>query len=320
MRTVVGKVVAGMALVMVALASRATVSAGRAEPAAGENPAFERFVDRYLAEMRGVGQAAGPPADLSATYFGRKLDAARRLRDELHAIDRSSLSFDQDVDYRYLEGLLESAILDGERVRRWQQDPRLYLSLEPLITTRGGLLQDETRPLGERAARILEVMRGLPSRLQNAKQNLTAYIPLWLGPSRAVLEGNVEIFEQDLPRFAERVPTERAALVAESQKVLAALRDFEEFLEREWPKRSEGDWRIGREVFDQRIRREHLIDGLDTERFYRWGRQEYEEQLHVLERTATRLEPRRSWQQIELDLQADHPSAGRSSCPATTGG
>jgi uncharacterized protein (DUF885 family) len=152
-------------------------------------------------------------------------------------------------------------------------------------------------------------MRALPIRLQNGKENLTAYIPLWLAPSRAVLEGNLEIFEQDLPRFAERVPAERAALLAENQKVLSALGDFDEFLAREWPKRPEGDWRIGRELFDQRIRFEHMIDDLDTERFYRWGRQEYEEQVHVLERTAARIEPQRSWQQIELDLQADHPSA-----------
>jgi hypothetical protein len=90
--------------VIVALASPASMSAGRGESAARENPAFERFIDRYLAEMRGGGQAPAGPADLSAAYFGRKLDTARRLREDLRAIERSSLSFDQDVDLSLSRG------------------------------------------------------------------------------------------------------------------------------------------------------------------------------------------------------------------------
>jgi len=273
------------------------------------NSGFERIVDDYLAEFYGVGREGRAPGDGSAAYYGRRLDTARQLLERLQAVDRGTLSFDQDIDYRYLEGLLKTAVMDGDRVKRWQQDPRLYLGIEPIISTRGGLLHQESRPLTERAARILELMRVIPTRLENARKNLTAFIPLWLEPSRAVLEGNVEIFEQDVPRFAERVPAERAALLAENAKVLAALRDFGSFLSHEWPARPPGDWRIGKEVFDFRIRHEHLIDDLDSESFYRWGRQEHEEQLHVLERTAAVVDPTRSWRQIELDLQAEHPSA-----------
>ncbi len=275
----------------------------------GQNPEFERVIDRYLAEFHGVGERTGPPDDGSIGYYRHQLDKARELLAQLQQIDRDSLSFDQDIDYRYLEGILKSKVMDGERVKRWQQDPRIYIRIEPIISARGGLLHDELRPLDERAERILEVLRIIPARLTNGKKNLTQFIRLWLEPSKAELAGNIQILEKDLPRFADRVEKRRATLLAESQKVLAALRDFGGFLATELPQRLPGDWRVGRDIFDFRLRQLHHIEDMDAESFYEWGRREYREQLHTLELTASRLGDGRTWRQIELDLQADHPKA-----------
>jgi hypothetical protein len=94
------------------------------------NPAFEALVDRYVAERRGRN-------DGSEAFFLRQVENARSLLAELRAIDRSTLSFDQDIDYRYLEGLLQTRILDGEKVRRWEKDPTLYVGVEPAFRRMG---------------------------------------------------------------------------------------------------------------------------------------------------------------------------------------
>lgn len=300
-------VLLSLLLTVVGVADRARAS-GAPGTAVSQSPEFEALVDDYLAVFHGVGEG-GPVNDGSAAFHAARLEAARELLARLEAIDRATLTFEQDLDYRFLRGLLRSRVKDGESVERWRQDPRLYLALEPIISSRGGLLYDELRPLEERAEGILEVLDRIPERLDNARTNLAEFMPLWHDNSLQVLEGNVEIVRDDLRAFAERVPSRRDALLQARERVSEAYADFRAFLEEDWPRRPEGDWRVGAEIFDHRIRNLHLIDDLTTDEFYEWGRREYQDQLHVLRETAIEVDPSRTWQQIELDLQEEHPSA-----------
>jgi hypothetical protein len=296
------------ALTIIALLASLLVTSPVAAASKKLDPAFESLVDRYLAEFRGVGDGPSAVNDGSADYYGNRLQTARQLLDELEAINRQALTFQQDIDYRYLRGILKANITDGERIRYWEKDPTLYLRIEPIVSPRGGLLYLEDRPVAERAESIVAVMKTIPTRLANARNNLQVFIPLWLEPARGLLAGAIETFETDVRKFADRVPDQRAELLAENEKVLAALREFGEFLNLEWPNRPEGEWRVGREVFDARLRDLYHIEDLDAEAFYQWGRSQYQEQLRVLDRTAAKVGDGRSWRQIETDLQADHPT------------
>lgn len=275
--------------------------------ASRENRDFEALIDDYLGMFHGVGEKR-QPNDGGAGYYATMLGETRELLSRVEAIDRETLTFQQDPDYRFLRGLLRSKIMDGERVKRWQQDPRLYLALEPIISARGGLFYDELRPLQERADGILLNLQSIPQKLENAKTNLISYLPLWHQNSVEVLEGNIEIVEQDLKAFAERTPASQDALLAARKQVLDAYADFQTFLDDEWPRRPVGDWKIGTEIFDYRIRNLHLIDDLTTEQFYDWGRNEYQDQLHVLRETAKLVDPNRTWQEIEFALQEELPA------------
>ena len=103
-------------------------------------PAFESLIDKYLAEFRGVGKGPSAKNDGSATYFENRLDTARGLLEELEAINRQALTFQQDIDYRYLQGILKTRIMDDERLKYWQlhgngQEPLLEkLGLRPRPT------------------------------------------------------------------------------------------------------------------------------------------------------------------------------------------
>ena len=91
------------------------------------DPGFEALVDRYLEEVRGVGVDREPDT-MSADSFARRVQLSRDLLEELEAIDRNKLAFVQDIDWRFLKSILESNIIEGERVQRWRQDPRTYLN------------------------------------------------------------------------------------------------------------------------------------------------------------------------------------------------
>ncbi len=270
---------------------------------------FERLVDRFLAEFHGAGDGPSMRNDGSAAYYENRVGVARSLLGELAEIDRGDLTPSQDVDFRYLEGILKNRVLEGERVRYWEKDPTLYLRIEPLITARGGLLYREDRPAADRVDGVVAVLESLPRRLANASDNLEVYIPLWLEPSLNLLDGAVETLEVDVPAFAGRVPARRAEIMASAARALEAMEAFRRFLAEEWTTRPEGDWRVGRELFDARLRDLYQIEDLDAEKLYQWGREQYAEQLRVLERAAKQVGDGRSWRQIQRDLQADHPSA-----------
>ena len=122
--------------------------------AAAQKPdaGFEALIDRYLAEFHGTGDGPSAVNDGSAAYYENRLQTARDLLGELRRTDRSSLTFQQDIDWRYLEGILQTDVMDGERLRYWEKDPTLYLRMEPIVSPRGGLLYLEDRPVEERAA------------------------------------------------------------------------------------------------------------------------------------------------------------------------
>lgn len=270
---------------------------------------FERLVDSYLAEFFGTGDGPSMRNDGSAAYYENRVAVARSILEAMDEIDRERLTPAQDVDFRYLEGLSRDKVIEGEQVRYWEKDPTLYLRVEPLVTARGGLIYREDRPAAERVDGVLAVLNALPGKLANARDNLEVYIPLWLQPSLNLLDGAVETMEVDVTRFAERVPDRQDEILAARDRALDALESFRTFLEDDWPTRPEGDWRVSKDVYDARIRHRYQIEGLDAEALYQWGREQYAEQLRVLDRAAKKVGDGRSWRQIQRDLQADHPSA-----------
>jgi hypothetical protein len=306
----------GVVSTLIALSSGA-VRAQR--PGEALNPQFEQLVERYLKEVRGVG--GREPDDMSAQSFAQQLDTRRRILNDLSAIDRKSLSFDQDIDYRFLESILKSDILWNERVKRWQQDPRDYLQTRGISYK----LEVDPRPPAERAADLIEDLKLLQTRLANGQKNLSQHIPRWVELSHAMLNGTITIFEKDLPAFAERVPAQtKAALLAENSKTLAALKNFRTFLSSELPQKPPGDWKIGAELFNLLHETKYLFDDNDVHlrriargmpgftrvpAYHDWGWKQFGVIERQLEVKAKQIDPTRTWLQIIRDMKQDHPSA-----------
>jgi hypothetical protein len=281
------------------------------------NPEFETLVDRYLEQVRGIG--GSEPHDMSAERFARDQQTRRNILQDLRAIDRATLSFDQDIDYRFLESILVPAIAEAEQVKRWQQNPRDYLELARL----NYLLDADPRAPELRAAEMIDELRLLQTRMANGQKNLREYIPRWVELSHPMLDGVQAILENQVTRFAERVPGSRAQLLEENSKTIAAAEAFRRFMQRDLPKMPEGDWRIGADLFNTLLESKQLFtQTMDMRRiaraqdgfmrvpdYYDWGWRQFgivEKQLEV---QAQKIDPNRSWLQIIKDTKKDHPSA-----------
>jgi hypothetical protein len=312
-------IVAGLCAAASGCAEMASKGEGQGAASEPLNPRFEQLVDRYLRDVRGVGgQLAG---DMSAASFDQRLAAQRGVLKDLLAIDRGSLAFVQQTDYRFLQGILESNIKEEERIERWRQDPRLYVETNSITFK----LQADPRDPEDRGAALVRDMQNQQAKIASAKLNLTQFMPRWLPYANARIDGTILHFQTAVPEFAARLsPSLRTQLIGETDKAIAALRDFRTWVNAEWVKRPQGDFRIGAELFDYLQAHRHMFDGndrtlrtiargapnfTDASNYYDWGWKQYrivESQLAV---RAKEIDPKRTWLQIIHDMKQDHPFA-----------
>lgn len=282
------------------------------------NPDFEALVDRYLEEVRGVG-ATREPDTMSAESFARTVQVSRNLLAALEGINRDTLTFEQDIDWRFLKSLLDSNIIEGEGVQRWRQNPVTYLNNRDVAYK----IIADPRSVDVRAADLVDDLELLQVRLGHAEQNLDQYIPRWVELSNDFIDGFLTVLQNELPAFAERVTDAdlRSLLLTERGEGIAALTAFRAFINEELPQRQPGNYAIGAEVFNDLMEKKYLFPENDihlrriargSEGFNRipdyngWGWKQFNIVLHHLEVKARKIDPERTWLEILKNEKQDH--------------
>ena len=278
---------------------------------------FEALVDRYLCEVRGVGCSL--PGDMSADAFRQRIDAQAAILADLETIDRGQLTLEQDVDWRFLRGILKANIRAESEVQRWRQDPRQYVFTNGLIFK----IEADHRHPDERGRDLVAELQTLRARMVNAEANLTEYIPNWLPYANARIDGTIIVMQEHVQKFAARLaPALRDSLLAEAEQTVAALQRFSRFVNEEWTQRPVGDFRIGADLYNYLHEHRHQIPTADRaleqisrgERgftrvpdYYDWGWKQYEIVEGHLERKAATINPDKSWKDIIRETKSLHP-------------
>ena len=305
---------------LLVVVSVTTIIFAGAVPGMGEerlDPGFEALVERYLQEVRGIGVEAEPDT-MSAESFARGVQVSRDLLGELEAIDRDRLAFVQDIDWRFLKSLLETNVIEGERVQRWRQDPRVYLDNRVAYK-----IQADPRPVQARAVELIDDLALLRVRLGNAETNLDQHIPRWVELCYEIIDGFMLLLRNELPGFAERVADGalRDRLLTAGNDGIAALAEYRRFLGEELPQRELGNYAIGAEAFNALMEKKYLFpeNNIHLRRIARgapgfnripnyhdWGWKQFNIVLRHLEVKARRIDPERTWLEIIKSEKQDH--------------
>jgi uncharacterized protein (DUF885 family) len=198
----------------------------------------------------------------------RALVVLKQLDRDLGKIDKSQLSPSWAADHDLIEqDLKHESFLWGElrptewNVQLYNQDlggAIYYLTIPPA----------DPKKWPERLDAILARLHETPRFVDTAKKNLK-------NPPRVFTEfvikqnpGNIEVLEKQLPELFVAYPKLAERLNVENPKAIAALKDFQSFLENDLLHRSTGDYRLGRDRWE-RLLEMTLASGMKSDEIYR---------------------------------------------------
>ncbi len=111
-----------------------------------------------------------------------------------------------------------------------------------------------------------------------------------------------------IPALAGQVPELQAELNEGSKAAAEALQDWVNFLRERVAPQSKGDFAVGKDLFEELLREDHLLD-YTAEELLETGWRLFEETQAEMEQVAREINPARSAKEILEEAKADHPGA-----------
>jgi len=239
---------------------------------------------------------------------GWKRELAEALA-EFQGFDTSSFDLQARLDQVLMVQFVKSLQRSLERIRPHFRDPGLYLR----ECTDGAflLLVREFAPLEERLESLLSRLRAVPEVLAQGKANVEPEsVPLvWAQVALESAQRGLSFFTSIVPSAARGVPGLAPQVERASRRAAEAVEDYISFLREEVIPRAKGDFAVGRELFEEMLRQDHMLD-ISTEELLETGWRLFEETKAEMERVAGEIDPHKSAREILEEAKADHPSAG----------
>jgi len=245
-----------MKLLMVAL----VLCAGLVSGAHASDAEFEALANSYIdllmkanpewATQIGDHRFDGMLTDMSADAIAARTQMHKNMLAKLRAIDPTSLSETNRVDYEILVSNVERMIFQAEELRDHEWNPLVYNlggAIYPLIAR-------DFAPLADRLESVRERLEGFPAALEHAKANLENPPRVHTETAIQQNQGTIALVESDLDRFVDEAPGMREKLAPARAAAVGALRAYGEWLEKDLLPRSNGDFRLGDDLWRKKLR------------------------------------------------------------------
>jgi uncharacterized protein (DUF885 family) len=193
--------------------------------------------------------------DLSATGRQQLVDFSTQLLARLDALDAAQLSRENQVDALILRNQLQSDIWNMRTFQSWARDPQVYSGLA------GGaiynLMAREFAPMPQRLKSATARMEQLPALFAQARANLDpARVPLIHAQTVARQNAGVlQLVDEFITPNADKLTgADRARLDAAVASLRKAVAEQQVWLDNTLVPNAKGDFRIGRELYDQKLK------------------------------------------------------------------
>lgn len=240
---------------------------------------------------------------MSMESFEKALQKTRDQLTSLRAIDTTQLKGYDLIDWKFAQSILVGRELDQSALQSWKKDPRVYMT----FTGISGILNAP----GDNAKKVDALTLRLklaPVQLRNGQRQLESFVPRFQELAIFMAENGFVLFDKEIPEFFNRsglTPPDTLLTFAESAR--KALEDYVKFLKMELPARPAGSFSMGAEPYDRMLRGQYLL-GYGADSLYAFGLEQFENTVKELEEVARRIDPKKSWQQLAVEIKNEYPA------------
>ena len=193
--------------------------------------------------------------DVSAAGIAATAKATQALLDELTAFDTAQLSRENQVDAAILRNQLQGDLFRSQTLADWQWDPQFYAGLAGSAIY--SLMAREFAPLPERLVSATARMEQIPLVLAAARANLDpARVPKIHAETVARQNpGLLTLVDTFITPHLDQLDGEqRSRLEAAIATLKTAVAEHQDWLDNQLVPTAAGDFRIGAELYDAKLR------------------------------------------------------------------
>jgi uncharacterized protein (DUF885 family) len=291
-------------------------AASMADTAAGD-AALMALADDYLdnfyfptnptaATTAGVHRYDAQLEDYSSAEVARQVKALHGYLQRFQAVDAATLSERVRGDRELLLASIRSSLLTLQTIRPWQKDPNFY----PTGITDAAfvLMERNFAPPNDRLRLVCAREQLMLAALREARANLSNPPRIYTEIALEQLPGIVSFFQNDLPSAFSGADDagQLREFSAVNASVIAAVKDYQQWLASELLPRSHGEFRLGSRTFRAKLADDEMVD-TPLPRLLEIGMADLRHNQAEFARVARELEPDKSVRQVLAELALDHP-------------
>lgn len=275
---------------------------------------IERFFHQMMEEIPVAATQFGDHrhdhrlGDHSAAGRARQEKMLREAVVQLESTDPATWSLDARVDRALMTQMAKSFLRGFEKTRAHERSPGLYLG-----ECMGGvflLLMRDFAPFRARMRAVLGRLLEVPRVLAQGQENLVPErVPsVW---AEVALEGakrGLVLFRFVVPLLSLRTPLLFPRVLRASRRAARALKEYIGFLEGKVVPRAKGDFAAGKELFEEMLREDHLLD-YTADGLLEVGWKLFQDTQAQMETLAAKVAPGKKAREIVDEAKKDHPTA-----------
>jgi uncharacterized protein (DUF885 family) len=247
-------------------------------------------------------------ADYSKAALERQVREVRDALMEFQAFDPTGFDVDARIDLQLIIQVVKSALRGFEKFKDHVRNPGKYCE-----EGMGGvflLLIKEFAPLEERLEKALGRLRAIPEVLARGKENirLEEVPPIWNEVALESSQQGLALFTVLIPSLAQQVPKLAADLNTASQSAAQAFEDYARFLKETVAPKARGDFAAGKELFEELVHENHMLD-YNAEELLQIGWRLFGETEKAMEQVARQIDRQKTTRELLEIAKADHPKA-----------
>ncbi|MFZ0662208.1 MAG: DUF885 domain-containing protein [Acidobacteriaceae bacterium] len=245
--------------------------------------------------------------DYSSAGVERQVATLKSFETKFDAVDGSKLDQSTEGDLEMVRNNIRGTLLELKTIRGWEKNPDEYSS--GITESAFSLMERKFAPPDERLRSLIAREEQMPGALMDARANLKNPPLIYTQIALEQLPDIISFFGNDVP--AAFKDAKDPATIVEFHKsnaaVIAALKDYQQWVKADLLPRSHGDFRIGAKAFSEKLADDEMVTTPLPE-LLEIAYADLHKNQAWFARVAKELDPTKTPQQVLAELAADHPA------------